>query len=185
MKNGLSGAGIVGRNTKKDLIVMKSKVYIETSVISYLTSRISRDLITAGHQQITQEWWGFRRKDFDLYVSQLVIKESGRGDNDASEKRLSVLKDIPLLQLNDEITDLAEEIIFEKIIPEKYAEDSIHIAIATIHKIDYLLTWNCRHIANAELRKNILKLCTRSGYNMPIICTPEELMGEIICGEIQ
>jgi len=164
---------------------MKSKVYIETSVISYLTARISRDLITAGHQQITQAWWDFRRKEFDLYVSQLVIKEAGRGDKEASEKRLSVLRDIPLLQLNDETSELAQRIISEKIIPEKYAEDSIHIAIAAIHKTDYLLTWNCRHIANAEIRKNISELCTQSGYDMPTICTPEELMGETICGEIQ
>jgi len=117
-------------------------------------------MITAGHQQITQEWWDFRRKDFDLYVSQLVIKEAAIGDKRASETRLSVLKDIPLLQFNDEVTDLAQKIISERIMPERYAEDSIHIAITAIHKIDYLLTWNCRHIANAEIRKNILKLCT-------------------------
>lgn len=164
---------------------MKSKVYIETSVIIYLTARISRDIITAAHQQVTQEWWDFRRKDFDLYVSQLVIKEAGRGDKAVSEKRLSILKDIPLLQLNDEITDFAKKIISARIIPEKYAEDSIHIAITTIHNIDYLITWNCRHIANAEIRRNISKLCDQSGYDIPIICTPEELMGEIICGEIK
>jgi len=120
-----------------------------------------------------------------LYVSQLVIKEAARGDKEASEKRLSVLKDIPLLQLNDEITGLAQKIISERIIPEKYAEDSIHIAIAAIHKTDYLLTWNCRHIANAEIRKNISEICTRFGYDIPTICTPQELMGELICGEMQ
>lgn len=162
---------------------MKAKVYIETSVASYLAARISRDLITAGHQQITQAWWDFRRKDFELYVSQLVIKEAGRGDKEAAERRLSILKDIPLLQMNNEVTDLTRKIIFAKIVPEKYAEDAIHIAIAAIHGIDYLLTWNCRHIANAEIRKNISELCVRSAYNMPTICTPEELMGEILCGE--
>jgi len=156
----------------------KPKVYIETSVISYLTARLSRDLIIAGHQQITQEWWELRKRDFDLYVSQLVIKEVSRGDEEASKKRLSALQDIPLLQFNDEVTDFAQKIVSEKIMPSRYAEDAIHVAIATIHKIDYLLTWNCNHIANAEIRKNILSLCTRYGYEMPIICTPEELMGE-------
>ncbi len=157
---------------------MKSKVYIETSVISYLTARLSRDLIIAGHQQITQEWWEFRRKNFGLYVSQLVVNEAGRGDREAAEKRLSLLKDVPLLQFNDKIADFAQKIVSDKIIPEKAAEDAIHIAVATIHKMDYLVTWNCSHIANAELRRKISKLGAECGYEMSVICTPEELMGE-------
>lgn len=156
---------------------MKSKVYIETSIISYLTARLSRDLVIAGHQQITQDWWEFRRKNFDLYISQLVVSEAGRGDKEASEKRLSVLRDIPLLQFNDRITVFAQKIVSGKIMPEKAAADAVHIAVATIHKIDYLVTWNCSHIANAELRSRISKLGMECDYEIPVICTPEELMG--------
>jgi hypothetical protein len=156
---------------------MKPKVYIETSIISYLTARLNRDLVIAGHQQITQDWWEFRRKNFGLYISQLVVNEAGRGDREAAEKRLSVLRDIPLLQFNDTVTGFAQKIVSGKIIPEKAAEDAVHIAVATVHKMDYLVTWNCSHIANAELRRKISEFSTECGYEIPIICTPEELMG--------
>lgn len=157
---------------------MKPKVYIETSVISYLTARLSRDLIIAGHQQITQEWWESRKADFDLYISQLVIKEASGGDKQAAEKRLLVLENIPLLKFSDEVTRLADMLVSPYGLPTKAAEDAIHIAIATVHKMDYLLTWNCNHIGNAEIRKKISTICSINNYEAPTICTPEELKGE-------
>jgi len=157
---------------------MKPKVYIETSVISYLTARLSKDLIIAGHQQITQEWWELRKTHFDLYVSQLVIKEASAGDTQAVEKRLAVLRDLPLLQMNDKIKELAQKFVAHHALPAKAAEDAIHVAIATVHRMEYLLTWNCTHIANAEIRRKISSVCVKNGYEIPVICTPEELLSE-------
>ncbi|MCP4696806.1 MAG: type II toxin-antitoxin system VapC family toxin, partial [Gammaproteobacteria bacterium] len=127
---------------------MKPKIYVETSVISYLTGRMSRDLIVAGHQQITQEWWETRKPGFELYGSQLLIKEAGAGDKEASQKRLAVLADIPLLELNREVGNFGGLLISGNVLPPKAVEDAIHIAVATVHSMDYLLTWNCNHIAN-------------------------------------
>jgi hypothetical protein len=157
---------------------MKPTVYIETSVISYLISNPSRDIIIAAHQQITYEWWESRREEFELFASQLVITEAGKGDEEAAAKRLNVLQDIPLLEFKTEVHTLAGIFIRQKAISEKMEEDVLHIAIATVYGLNYLMTWNCKHIANAEVQKKIEKVCIEKGYEMPTICTPEELMGE-------
>ena len=157
---------------------MNAKVYIETSVVSYLTARMSRDLIVAGHQQITQEWWDTRKRDFEIYISQLVVREAGGGDPDAAQRRLSVLADIRSLEMNQQVVDLANVFMRERALPTTSAEDAVHIAIATVHEMDYLLTWNCKHIANAEIRKAINTACQNAGYTAPTICTPEELLGD-------
>ena len=157
---------------------MKLKVYIETSVISYLTARPSRDLITAAHQQLTIDWWENRSADFDLYVSQLVVREASAGDEDAAKKRLNVIEQIPLLELNEEALTLAYSLVEDGPLPAKASEDSLHIAVATVHGMDFLLTWNCKHIANAEMRNLITEVCRSQGYEPPITCTPEELLGE-------
>ncbi len=157
---------------------MKPKVYIETSVISYLTARPSRDLITAAHQQLTIDWWEDRRTDFDLYVSQLVVRESGAGDEDAAKRRLDVIEQIPLLELTEEALVLAHSLVESGPLPAKASEDALHIAVATVHGMDFLLTWNCKHIANAEMRNLITEICRSQGYEPPVTCTPEELLGE-------
>lgn len=157
---------------------MTQTIYIETTVISYLTARQSRDLIVAAHQQITQEWWDTRRNFFNLFISELVIREAGSGDKTAAQRRLVAANEIPLLELNEEILTLASNLVVEKAIPENAKEDALHIALATVHGMDYILTWNCRHIANAELRTAVSNICVTHGYQSPIICTPEELMGE-------
>lgn len=155
---------------------MKRKVYVETTVISYLASRLSRDLITAANQQITQEWWALRRSDFDLFVSQLVVHEAGAGDNEARQRRLEILIDIPLLALHEESVQLAETLIREQAIPENAVEDALHIAIATTNGMDYLITWNFKHIANATMRSQIEYVCRLNGYEPPVICSPQELL---------
>jgi hypothetical protein len=151
---------------------------VETTIISYLTAKPSRDLVIAAHQQITQEWWETRRKAFDLFVSELVIRESGAGDEVAAQKRLDALEAIPLLELNEEALNLAKDLVEKGPIPERAKEDALHIALATVHGMDYLITCNCRHIANAEMRKGLALACIIQGYEAPVISTPEELMGE-------
>ncbi len=155
---------------------MKSKVYIETSVISYFAARPSRDIIIAANQQATQEWWASRKNDFDIYIYQLVIQEAGSGDEEAAASRLEALDDFPLPDILGEAIQLAEKPIEEKAIPEKASEDALHIAIAAVHGMEYLLTWNFKHIANAAMRANVELVCRLNGYEPPVICTPLELM---------
>lgn len=156
---------------------MKSKVYIETTIVSYLTSRPSRDLIIAAHQQITKEWWETRQQYFEMYISQLVVKESMAGDENAAKRRIKELEKISILETNEEALKLSKILIDKKLVPQKAVEDAIHVSVATVHGMDYLLTWNCTHIANAEMRHLIEFQCSESGYQAPVICTPEELMG--------
>jgi hypothetical protein len=134
---------------------MKPKVYIETSVISYLTARISRDLIVAGHQRLTQEWWATRREAFDVSVSQVVFEEASAGDPEAARERLVVLTTLPLLELSEEAVALAKDLIGIGPLPARAEVDALHIAIAVTNQVDYLLTWNCKHLANAALRHQI------------------------------
>ena len=157
---------------------MKLRLYLETTIPSYLTSRPSRDLIIAGHQQITREWWEKRRGAFHLYISQLVVDEVSAGDSGAARERLKSLKEIPLLDITPEVTELAFGILASGKIPQRAATDAAHIAIAAVHGMDVLVTWNCVHIANATNAKALGKICRDHGYECPVICTPEELMGE-------
>ncbi|MGD2084608.1 MAG: type II toxin-antitoxin system VapC family toxin [Candidatus Aminicenantes bacterium] len=156
---------------------MKPKLYVETSFISYLTARPSRDLIVAAQQQVTREWWKNRRAKFDMYISQLVIQEAKDGDEEAAAKRLKTLENIPLLDLRVEASDLAEKFVRSKALLQNAFDDALHISIAAIYGLDYLLTWNCKHIANAEIQKKISRVSFEEGYELPIICTPYELMG--------
>lgn len=156
---------------------MKSTIYIETSIISYLTARPSRDLLAAAWQKATVDWWDTQRSRFQTYISEIVIEEAEKGDPKASANRLDALFGIPVLSITDEVIELSEKIINEGVLPKKAMDDSLHISIATIHKIDFLLTWNCRHIANAEIKPHIQNVCSRNNYSCPEICTPIELMG--------
>jgi predicted nucleic acid-binding protein len=162
---------------RSTLPALKPKLYIETTVPSYLTAWPSRDLIRAGHQQITQEWWRTRRADFDLHVSQLVLDEAAAGDAKAARERIVALKDIPLLDLTDEVDDLAAALFRSLSLPPKATTDAAHIAVAAVHGMHFLLTWNCNHIANAEMAVAIETVCREHGFECPVICTPEELMG--------
>ena len=155
---------------------MAERVYIETTVVSYLTARPNRDVVIAGHQQITHEWWDTRRRSYELCVSQLVRKEAGAGDSQAAQERLEVLKSMTLLETSDQALDLAKELIRARALPAKAADDALHIAVAAMNGIPYLLTWNCRHLANATMRPVIEDVCAEKGLKAPIICTPEELL---------
>ena len=154
---------------------MKPRVYLETTIISYLTARPSRDLVTAAHQQITQQWWQTRRAHFDLFVSPPVIQEAQAGDPEAAARRIAGLQDIPLLTLSAEAAGLAQALIAQRPLPDTAVVDALHIAIAAVNGMHYLLTWNCTHIANAAIRSDIEDVCRARGYEPPVICTPEEL----------
>jgi len=158
-------------------IYVSAKVYIETTIPSYLAARPSRDLLIAAHQQLTREWWDVRRPAFDLYVSEPVLEESAAGDAILARRRLELLADIPVLPLTSAILRLAEALVAEGPIPRKAAADALHIAAATAYGCEYLLTWNCRHIANAEIQRAARWVVRKQGFELPIICTPEELMG--------
>jgi hypothetical protein len=153
-------------------------VYLEPTIPSYLTSRPSRDLIIAGHQQLTREWWENRRDTFQLFLSQLVIDEAGAGDPAAARERLKTLRDLPLLDITPEVTELASRILDSGTIPSEAAADAAHIAIAAVHGMAFLVTWNCVHIANATNARALALICREHGWDCQVICTPEELMGE-------
>jgi predicted nucleic acid-binding protein len=156
---------------------VKARVYVETSVISYLTARPSRDLLSAAHQQVTLDWWDGRRQDFELFTSELVVAEARMGDSNAAQRRLGILRDIPLLPITEQARSLAVAIVRQGFLPAAALPDALHIATAAVHEMDYLLTWNCTHIANAEILPRIAPLCEEHGRTLPYICTPEELLG--------
>ncbi|MBL0167924.1 MAG: type II toxin-antitoxin system VapC family toxin [Propionivibrio sp.] len=155
---------------------MKRKIYVETSVISYLTARPSKTIIGAAHQQITMAWWE-RRSDYELLVSQSVWQECAAGDPAAAQRRLAALEGISVLAVTQDMIRLAESLIEQAIIPAKAIEDALHISVSTLHHVDFLLTWNCRHIANPMIQEKIAVYLEQLGLFLPIICTPEELLG--------
>ncbi len=159
-----------------DIMILKPRVYLETTVPSYLTGWPSRDIVRAAHQRITQEWWG-RRHEYELFISQLVVRECQSGDPQAAATRLAALEGLPLLEQNDMVMTLARSLREQVPMPERATADALHIATATAHGMDYLLSWNCAHIANATLRGRIEMVCRNSGYEPPVICTPEALRG--------
>lgn len=155
---------------------MRPKIYIETSIISYLTAWRSRDLVIAANQEATREWWDEHSKSFELYISEAVTQEAVGGDERAASRRLEIITEIPELNITHAAQDLAKRLMREIPLPAKAEIDGLHIAIATVHGMDYLLTWNCRHIANAVLRHPIEAVCRKGSYESPVICTPLELM---------
>jgi predicted nucleic acid-binding protein len=156
---------------------VKPKLYLETTVPSYLTAWPSRDLIRAGHQQLTKEWWQTRRAGFDIYISQFVLDEAAAGDVEAARERLAALQGLPILDVNEEVVALARGLSIDLALPKKAITDAAHIATAAVHEMHFLLTWNCAHIANAEMFGAIERVCREHGFACPVICTPEELMG--------
>ena len=156
---------------------MKPKAYVETTIVSYLTALPSRDLVLAAHQQVTRDWWS-TREAFELFVSQSVVDEASAGDTAAAALRIAALRDLVLLDLSADATLLAAELIRGGGVPEKAKIDALHIAVASVHGMDCLVSWNCTHIANATMRGRIEAICRRAGFDPPVICTPLELVKE-------
>ena len=153
-------------------------VYIETSIVSYLRQRPSPQIVMAAHQVLTHLWWNNERSKYELVTSQYVIDEASAGDVTLASERLEMLEGIPLLPTEPEIPQIAAEIISRSILPSKAQVDALHIAAVAHHRVQYLLTWNCKHIANAKILPRLHDLLIELGIPIPIICTPEELLGD-------
>ena len=157
---------------------MKPKVYLETSVISYLTALPSNDLRAMANQNSTLEWWQTQREKFELLISEFVIAEASMGNLDAAQRRLVAVANLAELEANESVKILGKALIQQHALPAKAEIDAYHVAIAAVHGVEFLLTWNCTHIANAATRPKIEATCRRLGFEPPIICTPLELMEE-------
>lgn len=155
---------------------MKPRLYLETSIVSYLTAHPSRDVVTAGRQELTREWWERERDKYSLFVSEFVILEAQEGDSGAAQRRLEALSGMPEVELPEEARRLARALVKSGPIPEKAGLDAFHIAASVAGGAEYLLTWNFKHLANAVLRRGIDEMCRSMGYDPPVICTPEELL---------
>ena len=147
-------------------------------MVSYLTARPSRDVVAAGHQQISLDWWERRRADFEVVASQLVVKEANQGNPEMARRRLELLAGILLLEVTEAAQQLAVAIVEKGLLPQTAYPDALHIGTAAVHDVDYLLTWNCAHIANAEILPRVALISEGFGLTLPYICTPEELLGD-------
>jgi hypothetical protein len=154
----------------------KQSVYIETTIVSYLTARPSRDLIVAAHQQITREWWEMALPQYSPFISSVVFEEAAKGDPKAAQLRLEAIQSFPLLGIVQEVHELADLYSSQIQLPEKARADSYHLALATWHGMDFLVSWNCTHIANGSFKLLLEELNAHLGMRTPIICTPEELI---------
>lgn len=162
---------------------MSETVYIETSILGYLTARSTENLILAANIKLTQDWWNTCRNSFVLYASEIVEDEAARGDVVVAAQRLDLFQLLISLDLTEEAVELAEEFLKQSNLPQKAANDALHIALATVYGLDYLLTWNCKHMANAQIQKKLSQISSILGYELPVICTPYELMGINFSGE--
>ncbi len=152
------------------------RVYLETTIPSYLTARPALQIIQAGHQLSTRRWWDEYRDSFELFTSLVTIQEAREGDHEAAERRLLSLQDIPLLAVTPDVELIASQILNEHLLPSHAERDALHIGVAVFHEMDFLLTWNIRHIANARMRKKLRAFVESMGYSLPTICSPEELL---------
>ncbi len=152
-------------------------VYLETTIVGHIAGRIHSDPFTAARQRTTREWWQDAAGVYALYVSQLVVDECSGGDPTAAAERLAVIETLPFLQTSDDVDALSVALIAAKAVPPSEPRDAFHIAISAVNGVNYLLTWNFKHIANATLRDCIERVCRNAGYEPPVICTPEELSG--------
>jgi len=158
---------------------VKPRVYLETTIISYLVGWLNRhDLYVAANQEFTRDWWSKRRHDFDLFASAVVVTEAREDEPELASARLAFLKDVTLLEVTEEADGLKAALLKGAALPAKAELDALHIAVATVHGLDYLLSWNCRHIANAFTLPRVYDICRRAGYDPPFVCTPLELMEE-------
>lgn len=157
---------------------MAPSVYLETTIPSYLTAWRSPELSMAAKQQTTRQWWDERRGLFALFISDAVLLEASGGDHEAAQRRLEALNGIPVLAPKPESDEIVERLVERLALPDRAIVDAAHIGICIVHGIDYLLTWNCTHIANATFQPIINDVCNALGYEMPVICTPDQLMGD-------
>jgi hypothetical protein len=154
------------------------RVFIETTIPSYLTARPARDVLQFARQEVTREWWETRRHLHELFTSQLVLHEAAKGDPDMARLRLECLSELQLLDINDRVLALAQRFLAERLIPVEEEDDAIHLATATVHGMDILLSLNYRHIVNAALQSRLRRIAEDAGYGLPFVCTPDQVMEE-------
>ena len=157
---------------------MPDAVFIETTIPSYYVARPSRNVVQLARQELTREWWDFHRASYDLYTSEVVLEEAADGDAVMAQQRLKLLASLPLLDISEHVADLADELVQSAILPPVAARDAIHLSSAAVHQMQFLLTWNCKHIANPHIRERIRTCFSRHGVELPVICTPEEFIGD-------
>jgi len=157
---------------------MKPSVYIETTIPSYYVAHESRNIIQLARQQLTKEWWDTRRDNYALFTSQVVLEEISDGDERMARDRILLIEALPLLDVDESVEELAQELLDRRIIPVKATRDALHIAVSAVQKMDYLLTWNCKHIANPHIQNSIRACFSAHAVDIPVICTPEEFIGD-------
>jgi hypothetical protein len=155
------------------------RVYIESTIPSYIVARPARDLLQAARQQTSRDWWELKRHDHELFTSQIVLDEISAGEAEMAKQRLEILAGIPVLRVDETAETLTLQILGSGLLPASADRDAGHIALATIYEMDILLSWNCRHIANASIQARLRKLVEKSGLALPVLCTPDELTGEL------
>ncbi|MGA2174394.1 MAG: type II toxin-antitoxin system VapC family toxin [Verrucomicrobiota bacterium] len=155
------------------------RIYIESTIPSYVVARPARDLLQAARQQTTKDWWDLKRTQYELFTSQVVLDEIASGEATMAQQRLDAMAQIKLLDLTDEANKLTKEILGSGLLPAGADRDAAHIALATVHEMDILLSWNCRHIANAAIQARLRRLAEESGFALPVLCTPDALTGEL------
>jgi predicted nucleic acid-binding protein len=155
------------------------RIFIETTIPSYLVARPSRDIVQMARQQITRDWWDRCRGAHELFTSQIVLDEAGAGDTVMARARLELLATFPLLEISESVLAFAEKILNSAILPPDADRDAAHIATATVHGLDALLSLNFRHLVNVSIQSRLRRLALDAGYELPAICTPEELMEDI------
>ena len=153
---------------------MPHSIFIETTIPSYYVSRPSRNLLQFARQELTREWWDARRHEFDLFTSQLVLDEASEGESAKASERLELLSGLELLDITEEVEALAANLIRSGIVPSVAARDAFHLAAAGVHRMNFLLTWNCKHIANPFIADRLQSCFSSMGIHLPNICTPEQ-----------
>ena len=159
---------------------MKAKLYLESTVPSYYLARPSRDVVIAAQQHQTRDWWERHSSGFDVHISQIVLDEISAGDGEMAKRRIELVRHFTLVRITEEAVALADALLHGGPIPEKASRDAAHIALAAVHRMHFLVTWNCKHIANPMMQRQIGKVCARHGLSAPVICTPAELMANLI-----
>lgn len=155
----------------------KSSIYLETTIIGWLTNRPSRDPVLEARRIITHRWWNERRFDYDLFISRIVLDEIARGDPLATRSRLSLVRGIAVLPVDTKVVATADALVQAHSLPKRALQDAFHIAVATHHQVHFLMTWNCTHIANPHIIRSMRKHLASAGLTLPEIATPEEMLG--------
>ncbi len=155
------------------------RIYIESTIPSYLVARPARDLLQAARQQTSRDWWELKRQQHELFTSEIVLAEIGEGEAAMAQQRLEIMRGIKILRVTDDTEALTRRILESGLLPADADRDAAHIALATIYEMDILLSWNCRHIANASIQGRLRRLAEQMGLALPVLCTPDELTGEL------